>query len=131
MRPRPGCDACEAKVAPTGILTAVAKARLTESRIKQIIYEELIDHYLVQQELWEAATPLQYFCDAQRHLVCVPYTLENLHRMAQELGVKRSWFHSGASYPHYDIPKQRIDEISARCTVVSPREILRIVKSNG
>lgn len=36
--------------------------------------------------------PLTYYCDSMRHLVCVPYTVGNLHRMAQELGIKRCWF---------------------------------------
>jgi hypothetical protein len=71
---------------------------------------------------------LTYYCDSMRHLVCVPYTVENLHRMADDLGIKRCWFHSGASYPHYDIPKRRIAEIQAKCTVVAPRETLKIVK---
>lgn len=69
-----------------------------------------------------------YVCDNARHLICVPYTVENLHRMAADLGVKRCWFHAGASYPHYDIPKRRIAEIMQRCKVVTTREILEIVK---
>lgn len=40
-----------------------------------------------------------------RHLVCVPYSVENLHAMADALGIKRCWFHADASYPHYDIPE--------------------------
>jgi FMN phosphatase YigB (HAD superfamily) len=71
---------------------------------------------------------LQFYCDSMRHLVCVPYTLENLHQMAQQLGIKRCWFHAAAKYPHYDIPKRRIQEIQAKCQVVSPRDILAIVK---
>jgi hypothetical protein len=71
---------------------------------------------------------LTYYCDDMRHLVCVPYTVENLHRMAEDLGIKRAWFHVGASYPHYDIPKRRIAEIQAKCTVISPRQLLAIVK---
>lgn len=74
---------------------------------------------------------MQYFCDDARHLVCVPYTVENLHRMAADLGIKRCWFHAGASYPHYDIPKRRIDEIKAKCTVVSSKQIVEIVTSGG
>lgn len=69
---------------------------------------------------------LQYICDAYRHLVCVPYTVKNLHRMAKKLGIHRGWFHSG-QYPHYDIPKRRIPEIKAQCRVVSSREILAII----
>lgn len=71
---------------------------------------------------------MRYFCDGMRHLVCLPYTEENLHRMAEDLGIKRCWFHRGASYMHYDIPKRRVAEITARCEVVPAREILRIVK---
>lgn len=63
-----------------------------------------------------------------RHLICVPYTVDNLHAMAADLGIHRCWFHVGAKYPHYDIPKRRISEIQAKCTVISPREILRIMK---
>ena len=71
---------------------------------------------------------MKYFCDEARHLVCVPYTVENLHAMATDLGIKRCWFHAGASYPHYDVPKRRVDEIKAKCTLVSSREMLTIVK---
>jgi hypothetical protein len=71
---------------------------------------------------------LRYFCDNERHLVCVPYSVDHLHLMARDLGVKRCWFHASSTFPHYDIPKRRIAEITARCTVVSPRDILAIVK---
>ena len=71
---------------------------------------------------------MRFFCDDQRHLVCVPYSVENLHLMAQELGIKRGWFHPSTSGAHYDIPKRRIAEIQAKCTVVSAREILQITK---
>lgn len=70
---------------------------------------------------------LKYFCDKKRHLVCVPYSVENLHAMAADLGLKRGWYHGGQA-PHYDIPKRRIAEITARCTIVSQREIFRIIK---
>ena len=71
---------------------------------------------------------LTYYCDNMRHLVCVPYTVENLHRMAQDLNIKRCWFDGNPEHPHYDIPKRRIVEIQAKCIVVSARDILRIVK---
>jgi hypothetical protein len=53
--------------------------------------------------------------------------MENLHAMAETLGVKRCWFHRG-TYDHYDIPKRRFAEISARCTVVRPSDIVDICK---
>ena len=43
------------------------------------------------------------------------------------LGIGRHWFHRGA-YPHYDIPKRRIAEITVKCQLVSTRTILEIVK---
>lgn len=70
---------------------------------------------------------LTYYCDKARHLVCVPYSEENLHRMADDLGIHRCWLHRG-SYLHYDIPKRRIAEVSAKCTIVNTRTILAIVK---
>lgn len=72
---------------------------------------------------------LVYFCDTQRHLVCKPYSIENLHRMAEQLNIKRCWFHK-SRHPHYDIPKRRIDEISSKCNIVGPREILKICSLN-
>lgn len=72
---------------------------------------------------------MQYFCDNQRHLVCIPYSIENLHKMAVNLRIPLSWFHGG-SKPHYDIPKKRVEEIQRFCTVVRPREILKIIKND-
>jgi len=69
-----------------------------------------------------------YVCDDARHLVCLPYSVENLHRMAQELGIKRCWFHSSSAYPHYDIPRRRIVEVMSKCRVMPSRTILAIVK---
>ena len=66
-----------------------------------------------------------YYTDGKRHLVCVPYSKENLHKMAEDLNIKRCWFHKD----HYDIPKKRIAEIEAKCVKVSSKEILRIVKN--
>ncbi len=70
---------------------------------------------------------LEYYCDNARHLVCKPYSVENLHKMAEALDIKRCWYHSG-KHPHYDIPKKRIMEIQAKCRVVSTVEIYKIIK---
>jgi hypothetical protein len=50
---------------------------------------------------------MEYFCDEYRHLICKPYSIENLHLMTQDLQIKKCWFHKS----HYDIPKKRIEEI--------------------
>jgi uncharacterized protein YrrD len=68
---------------------------------------------------------LKYITDGKRHLICVPYTIENLHKMASELKINKCWFHKN----HYDIPKKRIQEIEKKCIMVSSKEIVEIIKS--
>lgn len=70
---------------------------------------------------------MKYFTDRKRHLVCIPYSIENLHKMADELGIKRCWFHKD----HYDIPIRRIAEIEAKCIIVSSKEIVLIIKGKS
>ena len=45
--------------------------------------------------------------------------------MADDLGIKRCWFHGD----HYDVPARRIAEITVKCEVVRPREIMKIARS--
>lgn len=71
-----------------------------------------------------------YYSDDARHLVCEPFSVENLHKMAEDLGIKRCWYHGGDK-PHYDIPKRRIKEIQAKTTVVSTKRILEIIKGTN
>ena len=73
---------------------------------------------------------MRYLSDDMRHLVCVPYSVEGLHQMAAELGIKPCWFHGGR-LAHYDIPKRRIAEIAAKTEVVSAREILKVIKGEA
>ena len=70
---------------------------------------------------------LEYVCDDARHLVCTPYSVENLHRMAGELGIGRHWFHAGR-LAHYDIPKRRVQEIATKCRIVTSHELLAVIK---
>jgi hypothetical protein len=74
---------------------------------------------------------MKYYCDNERHLVCIPYSIENLHKMAEDLGIKRCWFHNKKGKEHYDIPKKRLKEIQSKCEVVDGREILKIIKQNS
>ena len=67
---------------------------------------------------------MKFLCDTKRHLICEPYSIENLHIMAHDLGIRRCWFHKN----HYDIPKYMIEEITSKCEVVSPKKIVEIVK---
>lgn len=70
---------------------------------------------------------MKFYSDSMRHLVCTPFSVANLHKMAEALGISRCWFHNG-SHPHYDIPKRRLLEIASKTEVVSARRILEIVK---
>jgi len=72
---------------------------------------------------------MEFYCDSQRHLVCVPYSVENLHKMAAQLGIKRCWYHAASGRSHYDIPKRRVEEVRAKCHAVSSRELLRTIKN--
>ena len=69
---------------------------------------------------------MEYFCDYDRHLVCKPYSIENLHKMASKFNIGNHWFHGG-KHPHYDIPKNRIVEIAEKCQVVTRREIYNMI----
>lgn len=71
---------------------------------------------------------MDYICDKRRHLICTPYSIENLHKMAEDLRINRCWFHPGR-HPHYDIPKKRIHEVTSKCKVVSTKDILNIINS--
>jgi hypothetical protein len=72
---------------------------------------------------------MRYLSDGKRHLICDPYSVENLHKMANDLGIGRHWFHKGRNgKSHYDIPKTGIDEITAKCEVVSSKEIVKIMR---
>ncbi len=66
-----------------------------------------------------------YYTDGKRHLVCEPYSIENLHKMADELNIEKCWFHKD----HYDIPKRRIEEIENKCIIVSPKRIVEIINT--
>jgi hypothetical protein len=70
---------------------------------------------------------MQYICDNARHLICVPYSVANLHAMARDLELHRGWFHSKNGKSHYDMPVKRIREITAKCKIVTSKEIIRIM----
>lgn len=69
-----------------------------------------------------------FYCDDSRHLVCIPYNIENLHKMAAILDIKRCWFHSSGNKYHYDIPKRRIKEIKKKCVLVYSKDIIKIIR---
>jgi len=66
---------------------------------------------------------LIYYSDHKRHLICYPYSIENLHLMAEDLQINNCWFHKD----HYDIPKRRISEIAKKTVNISSKDIVRII----
>lgn len=60
--------------------------------------------------------------DLARHLVCVPFSVENLHKTAEALGIGRHWYHGGR-HPHYDVPLRRKREIESR-SVLGPSNVI-------
>ena len=68
---------------------------------------------------------LYYFMDDKRHMVCFPYSVKNLHKMAEDLGIKKCWFHKN----HYDAPLMRVDELKKFCYSITTKQIVRIIKS--
>lgn len=73
---------------------------------------------------------LKYYSDDSRHLICVPYTRENLMVMMKDLNINPCWLHR-STFLHVDIPKRRIAEIQARTTVISGRELVTMIKEQG
>jgi hypothetical protein len=71
---------------------------------------------------------MEFICDNGRHLICLPYSIANLHVMAQKLGIGRHWFHAKPNLSHYDIPKKRVAEIQEKCRVVTSKEIIEIIR---
>src|SRR6478672_9296996 len=76
---------------------------------------------------------LKYYCDNSRHLVCIPYSITNLHRMARQFGKKECHYDAGGRniHPHYDIPARRRIEIEAKCIRVTSKELFEIIKNNS
>ena len=57
-------------------------------------------------------------------------TLDELHEMADTIGVNRRWFQSEASTPHYDICKsKRHLAISHGAIEVSRRELVKVIRN--
>jgi len=80
-------------------------------------------HHIFEHD--ELVAELEFVTDGPgRHLVCVPYSIENLHLMARALEIKPCWFHKD----HYDLPKRRIAELTSRCRLTNSREIVKIVR---
>lgn len=75
---------------------------------------------------------LTYFYDKNRHLVCLPYNVENLHLMARRLGISRSWFHGSKDnrHPHYDVPVSMMGHVGNSAVLLTPKGVVRLCQEN-
>lgn len=57
-------------------------------------------------------------------------SLEELHRFARSIGIRRSWFHQHDRHPHYDLftEDMRRKALAAGAQLVSSKEIVRMCK---
>jgi len=58
-------------------------------------------------------------------------SLDELHRFAKHIGMKRSWFQDDSQYPHYDLtPNMRMKALRFGAKSVTSRELLKICKTS-
>ena len=69
------------------------------------------------------------YVDEQGHLITDGF-IEELHRFAQKLGFKRSWFQDKAKYPHYDCttPNAIRRAVAAGAQLIDARETVKILR---
>lgn len=73
---------------------------------------------------------LRYLCDENRHLICLPFSLENMKEMLFQLELKRKGLSKTPGKRFYRIPHERLLEIMAQCELVPAWEILEIITSH-
>jgi hypothetical protein len=93
---------------------------------EQLLYTEKVGSSTLSRTTISESVMI-FVTDGKRHLICIPYSVENLHRMADELSIKRCWFHKD----HYDIPKRRQKEIESKCEIISSKKIVQVMKDSG
>lgn len=56
-------------------------------------------------------------------------TLEELHAMADNIGLRREWFQGNASFPHYDVAlTRRVAAIKAGAQAITSKELVGIIQ---
>jgi len=62
--------------------------------------------------------------DEQRHLACFPYSKDMLHIIAEQLGIKKCWFHKD----HYDIPKHKQALVEKVAEKIPPKMLCAVIR---
>lgn len=60
-------------------------------------------------------------------------SIEELHKFAKKLGLKRSWFQDHKKHPHYDLTSIRMKEkaIKMGCVFIGSRDLVRLNRGRG
>ena len=66
---------------------------------------------------------LLFLTDGRKNLICVPYSVENLHSMAHDLGIPTRYF----DRDKYKIPDVIRDDVEEKCEMVSSQTIFRTI----
>lgn len=69
-----------------------------------------------------------YYSTSAHQLVCTPYSVENLHKMAKDLKLSRRNFDRDKHGAQYIIPRRRYKEISAKTLETTPNVVRAIKK---
>jgi hypothetical protein len=57
-------------------------------------------------------------------------TVEELHAMAEQIGLKREWFQDHSRYPHYDVSQsKRKLAVKAGAIEVSSRQLVQLLRA--
>lgn len=58
-------------------------------------------------------------------------TVDELHKLAGEIGMKRSWFQNKPGFPHYDLtPQKRSIAVSRGAVEVTARQMVDLKRAN-
>lgn len=67
---------------------------------------------------------LLFLSDGRRNLICVPYSIENMKKMADELGIKKTWLKKD----RFVIPEDYFEVVETKCNIVSTQTLFRTLK---
>lgn len=80
--------------------------------------------YVDELKQW-GPTDLRCFEHGSSHMTAD--TLEELHVMAEKIGLRRKWFQNHTVHPHYDLtPRKRVAALDAGAIFLTAREQAKI-----
>lgn len=77
----------------------------------------------LKNKRWRYNQACHLFCDR-------PESLEELHKLAQQIGLRRSWFQSNSVLPHYDLTaSKRSKAIKAGANTASQKVEVKFIQT--